>query len=64
MTPDAMLACAKAFSGMLKGMGLANETLKQLAAALRADGAAIPLDQAEPVERSTLIAWAMNQEAC
>ena len=62
VSKQGMLAYAKAFSGMLKRMGLENETLKQLAAALRADGAAVPLEQAEPINRSVLIAWAMKQD--
>ena len=62
VSKQGMLAYAKAFSGMLKRMGLANETLKQLAAALRADGAAIPLEQAKPIDRPSLIAWSMRQD--
>ncbi|KAJ9437354.1 hypothetical protein DIPPA_16296 [Diplonema papillatum] len=56
-----MLSYTKSLSGIFRHLGICNQSLLSLAAALRAVGAAIPCQQAMPMEKHILVAWAFSQ---
>ena len=57
-----LLSYAKSLSAVMGGIGIENGPLLSLAAALRANGAAIPLEQATPMTSFDLVDWARGQE--
>lgn len=59
---QAKLTYAKCLAGTMKQLGFTVTPLHTVAAALRAQGAAIPMHQAEPIEKSTLMSWAKRQD--
>ncbi|KAJ9440335.1 hypothetical protein DIPPA_05758 [Diplonema papillatum] len=61
VSPQAQLAYTKALSGAFRHIGITNVPLLSLASALRATGAAIPVNQAPPVPKECLIRWALTQ---
>ena len=62
VSPQGMLAYAKALSGTMRHLGLAQQPLLSLASALRAAGGAIPQQQATPMPKEVLVAWALCQQ--
>lgn len=62
-SPQAQLTYTNQLAGMFRHFGWDNQSLLSLASALRADGAAIPENQAAPIEKARLVAWARNQPA-
>ncbi|KAJ9435567.1 hypothetical protein DIPPA_19823 [Diplonema papillatum] len=61
--PQGQLAYTKALSASFGAMGFENHPLRVLAKALRGGGAAIPENQATPIERRKLVSWARQQQA-
>jgi hypothetical protein len=57
ITAQTQLAYTKAFSGTFKHLGWDRQDLLTLATALRAQGAAIPVEQAKPLNKPDLIQW-------
>ena len=63
VSPQGQLTYCKSLSGLFRHLGLANQSLLSLGAALRAAGAAIPQKQALPIPRDVLLGWAVSQSA-
>ncbi|KAJ9447092.1 hypothetical protein DIPPA_34610 [Diplonema papillatum] len=61
--PQGQLAYTKALSASFGAMGFENHPLRVLAKALRGGGAAIPENQATPIERRKLVSWARQQQS-
>ncbi|KAJ9449518.1 hypothetical protein DIPPA_05642 [Diplonema papillatum] len=61
--PQGLLTYAKSLSAVFGSMGLDNSPLRVLSSALRNTGAAVPLCQATPVKKQTLLSWAEGQPA-
>ena len=59
--PQGQLSYTKTLSGTFRHLGLPNQPLLSYASALRAVGAAVPIHQADPIPRETLLAWAYLQ---
>lgn len=57
ITPQTQLAYAKAMSGTFRFLGWERQDLLTLASALRAQGAALPIDQAKPMRKVDLEQW-------
>ena len=57
-----LLSYAKSLSAVMGRIGIENGPLLSLAAALRANGAAIPLEQATPMTSFDLVDWARGQD--
>jgi hypothetical protein len=60
-TPQAMLSYCKIMSALFGRFGWPRQDLTNLAASLRLQGAEIPIHQAEPISRDTLLRWAGRQ---
>ena len=58
---QAQLGYTNALSGIFKATGFPNRPLLTYAASLRARGAAIPISQATPISKATLITWAFQR---
>lgn len=62
VSPQAQLAYATALSGIFRHFGVDTQPLLSTAAALRAAGGKVPLSQAAPIPKDTLVAWARRQK--
>ena len=60
--PQGLLNYAKGLSAIMKKIGRDNQPPRSLAAALRADGAAIPESQATPIKKEVLMQRALEQK--